>query len=181
MLINRLLTLSVLAIWLCFAAAPANALTMAECSAKYNSAKDANTLDGQTWNQFRKTQCGTDATAEAPDRRPKRAQTAAVSEDDAAAKSLTAKECSAKYNATKDAGALNGMKWNDFRKSECGPGATADFVAGEKHARRSGRSSQGADDEAVRRQISGRQGCRRAQRHEVERFPQVRMRSWRNG
>lgn len=32
---------------------------------------------------------------------------------------LTAQECSAKYNAAKTAGTLNGMKWNEFRKKEC--------------------------------------------------------------
>ncbi len=41
----------------------ANALTMAECSAKYKAAKDANTLNGMKWNDFRKAQCGSDATA----------------------------------------------------------------------------------------------------------------------
>jgi len=34
-------------------------------------------------------------------------------------------ECSAKYKAAKDGGTLNGQKWNDFRKAECGAGATA--------------------------------------------------------
>src|ERR1700761_1350473 len=42
---------------------PAQALTMQECSAKYKQAKEANTLNGQKWNDFRKSQCGTDATA----------------------------------------------------------------------------------------------------------------------
>jgi hypothetical protein len=36
------------------------------------------------------------------------------------AQALTAKECSAKYKAAQQAGTLNGMKWNDFRKAECG-------------------------------------------------------------
>jgi hypothetical protein len=36
------------------------------------------------------------------------------------AHALTSKECSAKYQAAKSAGTLNGMKWNDFRKAECG-------------------------------------------------------------
>src|ERR1700756_655942 len=39
------------------------ALTMKECSAKYQAAKTAGTLGGQKWNDFRKTQCGTDAAA----------------------------------------------------------------------------------------------------------------------
>ena len=38
---------------------------------------------------------------------------------------LTMKECSAKYKAAKEAGTLNGMKWNDFRKAECGADASA--------------------------------------------------------
>jgi hypothetical protein len=31
------------------------------------------------------------------------------------AHALSMRECSAKYKAAKDAGTLNGMKWNDFR------------------------------------------------------------------
>jgi hypothetical protein len=41
--------------------APADALTMTECSAKYEAAKTAGTLGGQKWNNFRKAQCGTAA------------------------------------------------------------------------------------------------------------------------
>ncbi|HYY39542.1 MAG TPA: hypothetical protein VE801_17505, partial [Xanthobacteraceae bacterium] len=37
---------------------PARALTMKECSAKYQAAKSAGTLGGQNWRDFRKTQCG---------------------------------------------------------------------------------------------------------------------------
>ena len=33
---------------------------------------------------------------------------------------LSAKDCSVKYQAAKQAGTLNGQKWNDFRKAECG-------------------------------------------------------------
>jgi hypothetical protein len=35
----------------------AQALTMSECSAKYKDAKAAGTLNGATWNDFRKNQC----------------------------------------------------------------------------------------------------------------------------
>ena len=45
------------------ATAPAQALTTQECSAKYQAAKTAGTLAGQKWNDFRKAQCGADATA----------------------------------------------------------------------------------------------------------------------
>jgi hypothetical protein len=41
------------------------------------------------------------------------------------AHALTTKECSAKYQDAKKAGTLNGMKWNDFRKAECGAEAAA--------------------------------------------------------
>src|SRR5713101_6120176 len=41
------------------------------------------------------------------------------------ARALTTQECSAKYQAAKTAGTLNGQKWNDFRKAECGAAATA--------------------------------------------------------
>lgn len=41
----------------------AQALTMTECSAKYKAAKEANTLNGMKWNDFRKAQCGADATS----------------------------------------------------------------------------------------------------------------------
>ena len=38
---------------------------------------------------------------------------------------LTMKECSAKYKAAQTAGTLNGQKWNDFRKAQCGSDAAA--------------------------------------------------------
>ena len=40
----------------------AQALTAQECSAKYQAAKTAGTLGDQKWNDFRKAQCGADAT-----------------------------------------------------------------------------------------------------------------------
>jgi hypothetical protein len=41
---------------------PAQALSTQECSAKYQAAKTAGTLNGQKWNDFRKAQCSADAT-----------------------------------------------------------------------------------------------------------------------
>lgn len=60
------------------AAMPAQALTAQECSAKYQAAKTAGTLGTQKWNDFRKAQCGADATpaattTEAPKEVPKAA------------------------------------------------------------------------------------------------------------
>ena len=51
---------------------PAQALTAQECSAKYQAAKTAGTLGGQKWNDFRKAQCGADATPAAARRRCRR-------------------------------------------------------------------------------------------------------------
>lgn len=45
------------------ASAPAQALTSQECSAKYQAAKKDGTLGTMKWNDFRKAQCGADATA----------------------------------------------------------------------------------------------------------------------
>jgi hypothetical protein len=44
-------------------AGPANALTLQECSAKYKAAQAAGTAKGIKWNDFRKAECGADATA----------------------------------------------------------------------------------------------------------------------
>lgn len=46
-------------------ASPTLALTMKECSAKYQEARKNNTLKGQKWNDFRKAQCGDDDASEA--------------------------------------------------------------------------------------------------------------------
>ena len=43
------------------------------------------------------------------------------------ASALSTKDCSVKYQAAKQGGTLNGQKWNDFRKAECG--APADTPA----------------------------------------------------
>jgi hypothetical protein len=48
---------------------------------------------------------------------------AAIAMQGSSAQALTMTECSAKYKAAKDAGSLNGMKWNDFRKAQCGSDA----------------------------------------------------------
>jgi hypothetical protein len=50
---------------------------------------------------------------------------AAVALQGTSAHALTMTECSAKYKAAKAAGTLNGEKWSDFRKAECGSTATA--------------------------------------------------------
>ena len=62
---NRYLTLCAGAVIAAIAlhGTAANALTMSECSAKYKAAKADNSLNGMKWNDFRKAQCGSDASA----------------------------------------------------------------------------------------------------------------------
>ncbi len=71
----------------------AHALSMPECSAKYKAAKEAGTLGGMKWNDFRKAQCGADATAApAPSTKPSAvpsAPTATSPKSTAAKPSLT--------------------------------------------------------------------------------------------
>jgi len=70
----------------------ANALTAQECSAKYRAAKSAGTLGGQKWNDFRKAQCGADATAAPTTAAPTAAAPAPTAEPKEAAKKASRKE-----------------------------------------------------------------------------------------
>lgn len=118
-------------------ATPAAALTMKECSAKYEAAKKDGTLGGLKWNDFRKKECADNAAAAAP-AAPAAAAPAAPA---AAAKPAAApaaapaamnavfpkavdpkyakekagvareKTCVDQYNANKANNANGGMKW----------------------------------------------------------------------
>jgi hypothetical protein len=118
------------------ATTPANALTTQECSAKYQAAKKDGTLNGQKWNDFRKAQCGADATPAAAAPAPAPATTTAKKEAAPAAAPAPmpmgnaifpnavdakyAKEtpgkarmhtCVDQYNANKATNGNGGMKW----------------------------------------------------------------------
>jgi hypothetical protein len=122
------------------AVSPAQALSTTECSAKYKEAKAAGTLNGQKWNDFRKAQCGADATpmaappAAAPAPAAAEAKTAPAPKPIAAAPAAPvgnavfpsavdpkyAKEsagkarmhtCVDQYNANKTSNGNGGMKW----------------------------------------------------------------------
>lgn len=117
-------------------AAPAQALTAQECSAKYQAAKTAGTLGGQSWNDFRKAQCGEGAAAAPADagKAKAAAKDAPKAAASAAAPAATAKPavfptaiapkyssekaskarmhtCVDQYNANKAANANGGLKW----------------------------------------------------------------------
>jgi hypothetical protein len=95
--------------------APANAVTMAECGVKYEAARKAGTLNGLSWNDYRKAQCGEEAKVEAaptasasgalfpPAIAPKYA-----SEPSYKARRLT---CLDQYRANKGGGGNGDLKW----------------------------------------------------------------------
>ena len=99
----------------------AQALTMSECSAKYKGAKSAGTLNGATWNDFRKSQCDL-----AP---AQRAKSAAASDSTVVASNAIfpsavdskysneksgrarRKTCLDQYKANEASNANGGLKW----------------------------------------------------------------------
>ncbi|NVN86011.1 MAG: hypothetical protein HXX15_07955 [Rhodopseudomonas sp.] len=84
------------------ASSSASALTAQECSAKYQAAKTAGTLGGQSWNDFRKAQCGSDAAAApaASDASaPKTAETKSEAKPDKSAAKSVAKPVAAPPSA----------------------------------------------------------------------------------
>ena len=107
---------------------PAGALTMKECSAKYQAAKTSGALGGQSWNEFRKTQCGPDAAATPAAATPAATPTAAPAAPRAPGNAIFPTAVSPKYtnesagkarmhtcldqyNANKAANANAGLKW----------------------------------------------------------------------
>jgi hypothetical protein len=119
---------------------PAHALTMQECSAKYKAAQTAGTLGGMKWNEFRKAQCGSDAsaapasapaTSEPPAAKPATAKPAVVKPSAAPAATGNAvfptavsqkysgesagkarmHTCLDQYNANKAGNANGGLNW----------------------------------------------------------------------
>jgi hypothetical protein len=108
------------------ASAPAQALTSQECSAKYQAAKKDGSLGTMKWNDFRKAQCGADATpaatpaAAAPAAAPAPASPAGPAIYPNAVDPKYAKEtagkarlhtCVDQYNANKTTNGNGGMKW----------------------------------------------------------------------
>ncbi len=89
---------------------PASALTMKECSVKYQAAKDADTLNGMNWTAFRKAECGSD-TADTGDAGAATVEKAAF---------VSFKECGARYQEAKRNNELNGRGWDEYRTAECG-------------------------------------------------------------
>lgn len=123
---------------LAFGASSAQALSLKECSDKYNVAKTGNTLKGKTWNDFRKSECAATPAADtktAPEAKAPEAKKADVKPAPAAKpattttggkvfpKSVDAKfssetlakqrlhTCLEQYKAGKVANTNGGLKW----------------------------------------------------------------------
>jgi hypothetical protein len=107
-------------------AQPVQALTMKECSAKYQAAKTAGTLGGQNWRDFRKAEGGTGASAAAPAAAPATGATATAQRPAGNAVFPTAispkysseaagrarmHTCLDQYNANKATNGNGGLKW----------------------------------------------------------------------
>ncbi len=90
----------------------ASALTVQECSTKYNAAKAAGTLAGKTWNDFRKADCG-DASEAAAAPAAGAVFPAAVSPKYASEKASKARmhTCLDQYKTNKVANGNGGLKW----------------------------------------------------------------------
>lgn len=95
--------------------------SMQECSTRYKAAKKDGTLGSMTWNEFRSAGCMTKAAATPPAAMPStKADTAQKTDTAKTDKTkVSEKECSARYQASKTAGTLGGMTWNEFRSAGC--------------------------------------------------------------
>jgi hypothetical protein len=61
-MVRSLVSVALLGLVVGASVSPASALTTKDCSVKYQAAKQAGTLGGKTWNDFRKAECGAEAT-----------------------------------------------------------------------------------------------------------------------
>ncbi len=97
---------------LAISASGASALTVQECSTKYNAAKAAGTLAGKTWNDFRKAECG-DAgdTAAAPAAGAVFPTTVSPKYASEKASKARMHTCLDQYKTNKVANGNGGLKW----------------------------------------------------------------------
>ena len=89
-----------------------------ECSANYKAAKDANTLGGMTWNEFRKAGCVAKTAAAKPTIKKETARVVPAAPAETTT-TVSQQECSARYQSAKTAGTLGAMTWNEFRSAGC--------------------------------------------------------------
>ena len=97
------------------------------------------------------------------------------------ASALTMKQCSEKYKTANDAGSVGTMSWNDFRKAECGEGATMALkkVKTEKTKPDKIAPTTAAAGPSMQECSASFKAAKEAgtlERHELERVPQGRLR-----
>lgn len=117
-----LLSIAVLCL---FMASPAQAITIKECSTRFENAKASGTLNGLSWSQFRTSQCNIAAESAASDATAKDAPKPAIQIPESvtfpssvdrkfAAKTPARqrmKTCLESYRVNRDAKQLNGLRW----------------------------------------------------------------------
>jgi hypothetical protein len=105
-------------------AGPSSALSTKECSTKYQAAKTAGTLNGKTWNEFRKSECaGAGTTETKAEDKPVVKPSAAAASGAVFPKAIDPKyskesagkarmhTCLDQYKANKATNGNGGMKW----------------------------------------------------------------------
>ncbi|WP_045836712.1 hypothetical protein [Hyphomicrobium sp. 99] len=121
-----LVSAAVFAAFAAVGAGPSFALSTKECSVKYQAAKSAGTLNGETWNEFRKKECAgadTAAPATTEEKPAAKTETAAPSGGAVFPKAVDSKysketagkarmhTCLDQYRANKANNANGGLKW----------------------------------------------------------------------
>jgi hypothetical protein len=122
MISRIILSAAALGAFAIMSAGPSSALSTKECSVKYKAAKAAGTLNGQSWNEFRKSECS-GAEAATPTKSESKPATKTTASGAVFPKSVDpkyAKEsagrarmhtCLDQYKANKATNGNGGMKW----------------------------------------------------------------------
>jgi hypothetical protein len=104
-------------------AGPSSALSTKECSVKYKAAKTAGTLNGKSWNEFRKSECAATDAAAAPTKSERKAATKTAPSGAVFPSAIDPKyskesagrgrmhTCLDQYKANKATNGNGGMKW----------------------------------------------------------------------
>ena len=122
MISRIILSAAALGAFAIMSAGPSSALSTKECSIKYKAAKTAGTLNGQTWNDFRKSECS-GAEAATPTKSEAKPVTKIAPSGAVFPKSIDSKyskesagrgrmhTCLDQYKANKATNGNGGMKW----------------------------------------------------------------------
>jgi len=122
MISRVLLSAATLGVFAIISAGPSSALSTKECGVKYKAAKTAGTLNGQSWNEFRKSECS-GAEAATPAKSESKPATKTTASGAVFPKSVDPKyskesagrarmhTCLDQYKANKATNGNGGMRW----------------------------------------------------------------------